>query len=61
LALAANHPIAVVLPDPRVLRNAVQAVTNCLSRIDWALADLRAVGLKVSDDAELSRLLANGR
>lgn len=60
-SLAAEHAVAVVPPDPVMLRRAVQAVANGLTRIDWALADLQSAGLEVPADAELLQLLADVR
>jgi hypothetical protein len=57
--LAADHGIDVVLPDPLVLRRAVQTVADGLRRIDWALTDLHSAGREAPANAELAQVLAD--
>jgi hypothetical protein len=60
-ALARQHDVEVVPPEPASLRNAVEAITNALRRIPLLLADFDAADLEVPFDVELDGLLTGVR
>lgn len=57
--LTRQYAVAVVPPDPAVVRRGVGAAASGLARANRELADFRAAGLEMPADAELLRLLAD--